>query len=47
LRQQRPRQLRSTAIGAGARPAAVTSLVTDDFELKPRGATTDVGALQH
>lgn len=40
-------QTGSAAIGAGARPAAVTSLVTDDFELKARGATMDVGALQH
>jgi hypothetical protein len=37
-------QAASPAIGAGARPAVLTALVTNDFDLKPRGAAMDLGA---
>lgn len=40
-------QAGSPAIAAGAKPTAVANLVTDDFDLKPRSAAIDVGALQH
>jgi hypothetical protein len=39
-------QASSPAVGAAARPAAVTSLVTTDFDLNPRGTTMDIGAYQ-
>jgi len=40
-------QATSPAIGQGAHGPALTAVVTNDFDLKPRGLSIDLGALQH